>query len=146
VHVPIDPGARGGYVTEPAPPEGGVYEWYQRSLRLLARGHPAAAATLLSRASPVEPGSRSILGALGRAHYDAERYAESMAASTALLALSSADDYAHVGLGLGLAAGRVGELPLAAEDLALAVPMPPALGHCARALHGVRDRQPAGPA
>jgi Flp pilus assembly protein TadD len=129
---------------EPAHPEGGIYEWYQRGVQLLADGHPAAAATLLARASDVEPGSRSILEALGRAQYDAGRYAESMAAFTALVAVSPTDDYAH--FGLGLAASRAGELPLAAEHLALAVAMRPELGHYARALRGVRARQSAGSA
>jgi Flp pilus assembly protein TadD len=129
---------------EPAHPAGGVYEWYQRGVQLLADGHPAAAATLLARASDVEPGSRSILEALGRAQYDAGRYAESMAAFTALVAVSPTDDYAH--FGLGLAASRAGELPLAAEHLALAVAMRPELGHYARALRGVRARQSAGSA
>jgi Flp pilus assembly protein TadD len=129
---------------EPAHPEGGVYEWYQRGVQLLADGHPAAAATLLARASDVEPGSRSILEALGRAQYDAGRYAESMAAFTALVAVSPTDDYAH--FGLGLAASRAGELPLAAEHLALAVAMRPELGNYARALRGVRARQSAGSA
>jgi Flp pilus assembly protein TadD len=131
-------------VTEERAPEGGVYEWYQRGVQLLADGHPAAAATLLARASDVEPGSRSILEALGRAQYDAGRYAESMAAFTALVAVSPTDDYAH--FGLGLAASRAGELPLAAEHLALAVAMRPELGHYARALRGVRARQSAGSA
>ena len=129
---------------EPAHPEGGVYEWYQRGVQLLSDGHPAAAATLLARASDVEPGSRSILEALGRAQYDAGRYAESMAAFTALVAVSPTDDYSH--FGLGLAASRAGELPLAAEHLALAVAMRPELGHYARALRGVRARQSAGSA
>ncbi len=131
-------------MTEPAPPDGGVYEWYQRGVQLLADGHPAAAATLLSRAADVEPGSRGILEALGRAQYDAGRYQESMAAFTALVAVSPTDDYAH--FGLGLAASRAGELPLAAEHLALAVAMRPDLGHYARALRGVRARQAAGSA
>jgi len=127
---------------EEGPPEGGVYEWYQRGVQLLADRHPAAAATLLARAADVEPGSRSILEALGRAQYDAGRYEESMAAFTALIAVSPTDDYAH--FGLGLAASRAGELPLAAEHLALAVAMRPDLGHYARALRGVRARQAAG--
>jgi Flp pilus assembly protein TadD len=67
-----------------------------------------------------------------------------MAAFTALVAVSPTDDYAH--FGLGLAAGRAGELPLAAEHLALAVAMRPDLGHYARALRGVRARQAAGSA
>ena len=129
---------------EPETPEGDVYEWYQRGVQLLADGHPAAAATLLARAAAVEPGSRSILEALGRAQYDAGRYPESMTAFTALVAVSPTDDYAH--FGLGLAASRAGELRLAAEHLALAVAMRPDLGHYARALRGVRARQSAGPA
>lgn len=131
-------------MTESAPPAGGVYEWYQRGVRLLADGHPAAAATLLARASDEEPGSRSILEALGRAQYDAGRYAESMAAFTVLVAVSPTDDYAH--FGLGLAASRAGELSIAAEHLALAVAMRPDLRHYARALREVRTRQAAGSA
>ena len=126
---------------EAGPPAGGVYEWFQRGMQLLAGGHPAAAATLLARAADVEPGSRSILEALGRAQYDAGRYAESMTAFTALIALSPTDDYAH--FGLGLSASRSGELRLAAEHLALAVAMRPDLSHYARALRGVRARQAA---
>ena len=71
-------GVEGVRMPDAGPPEGGVYEWYQRGVQLLAEGHPAAAATLLARASGVEPGSRSILEALGRAQYDAGRYTESM--------------------------------------------------------------------
>jgi Flp pilus assembly protein TadD len=129
---------------EQLPPEGGVYEWYQRGLQLLADGHPAAAATLLARAVEAEPDSRSILEALARAQYDAGRYPESMAAFTALIAVSPTDDYAH--FGLGLAAGRAGDLKVAAEHLALAVAMRPDLGHYARALRGIRARQAAGSA
>jgi tetratricopeptide (TPR) repeat protein len=131
-------------VPEAGPPEGGVYEWYHRGVQLLADGHPAAAATLLTRAAEIEPGSRSILEALGRAQYETRRYVESMAAFTALIAVSPTDDYAH--FGLGLAASRAGELQLAAEHLALAVAMRPDLGHYARALRGVRARQAAGSA
>jgi tetratricopeptide (TPR) repeat protein len=140
----VDPGSEGVRVPEVGPPEGGVYEWFQRGVQLLAEGHPAAAATLLARAADVEPGSRSILEALGRAQYDAGRYAESMTAFTALVAVSPTDDYAH--FGLGLAASRAGELGLAAEHLALAVAMRPDMAQYARALRGVRARQAAGPA
>jgi len=129
---------------EVGPPEGGVYEWFKRGVQLLADGHPAAAATLLARASDEEPGSRSILEALGRAQYDAGRYTESMATFTALIAVSPTDDYAH--FGLGLAASRAGELRLAGEHLALAVAMRPDAGHYARALRGVRARQGSGSA
>lgn len=129
---------------EAGPPEGGVYEWYQRGVQLLVEGHPAAAATLLARAAEAEPGSRSILEALGRAQYDAGRFEQSMASFTALTAVSPTDDYAH--FGLGLAASRAGELRVAAEHLALAVAMRPDLAHYARALRGVRARQAAGSA
>ena len=125
-------------------PEGGVYEWYQRGLELLANGDPAAAATLLLRAAEAEPGSRSVREALARAQYDAGRYADAMASFTQLIAGNPTDDYAQ--FGLGLAASRAGELRLAAEHLALAVAMRPDLGHYARALRGVRARRAAGPA
>jgi len=128
-------------VPEDTPPGGGVYEWYRRGLQLLADRNPAAAATLLDRASAAEPGSRSILEALGRAHYDAGRYEEAMTTFTTLTAVNPTDDYAH--FGLGLAASRAGELRLAAEHLALAVAMRPDLAHYARALRGVRARQAA---
>ena len=121
------------------PPEGGVYEWYQRGIQLLRDGHPAAAATLLGRASAAEPDSRSILEAWARAQYDAGRYEEAVISFTTLTAVSPTDDYAH--FGLGLAASRAGELRLAAEHLALAVAMRPDAGHYARALRGVRARQ-----
>jgi Flp pilus assembly protein TadD len=108
---------------------------------MLADGNPAAAATLLARASEAEPGSRSILEALARAQYDAGRYVQAMDNFTRLIAVSPTDDYAH--FGLGLAASKAGELRLAAEHLALAVAMRPDLGHYARALRGVRARQAA---
>ncbi len=129
---------------EETAPEGGVYEWYRRGLQLLGEGHPAAAATLLARAAADEPGSRSILEALGRAQYDAGRYEEAMTTFTTLTAVNPTDDYAH--FGLGLAASKAAELSLAAEHLALAVAMRPDLGHYARTLRGVRARQAAGSA
>jgi Flp pilus assembly protein TadD len=131
-------------VSEDRPPEGGVYEWYRRGLRMLDEGSPEAAATLLARASEVEPGSRSILEALARAQYDAGRYQEAVLSFTTLTAANPTDDYAH--FGLGLAASRAGDLALAAEHLALAVAMRPDLGHYARALRGVRARQATGSA
>jgi len=126
-------------VSEAASPGGGVYEWFQRGLELLRAGNPAAAATLLSRASEAEPHSRSILEALARAEYDAGRYADAMAAFTALIGLNPTDDYAQ--FGLGLAASRAGELQLAAEHLSLAVAMRPDLVHYGRALRRVRALQ-----
>jgi Flp pilus assembly protein TadD len=128
-------------VSESGSPEGGVYEWYQRGLALLAERHPAAAATLLSRAAEAEPGSRSVREALARAQYDAGRYDEAIATFTELIAGNPADDYAQ--FGLGMAASRVGELQLAVEHLALAAAMRPDNGHYARALRGVRARRAA---
>jgi Flp pilus assembly protein TadD len=130
-----------GSSTDGTAPDGDVYEWYQRGVQLLRDGNPAAAATLLSRAATAEPDSRSILEALARAQYDAGRYEEAVISFTALTGMNPTDDYAH--FGLGLAAGKAGELRLAAEHLALAVAMRPDVGHYARALRGVRARQAA---
>ena len=126
-------------MTEESSPAGEVYEWYRRGLALLADGHPAAAATLLSRAIEVEPDSRSLLEALGRAQYDAGRYEAAMETFTALIARNPTDDYAH--FGLGLAANKARALAVAAEHLALAVAMRPDVTHYARALHEVRARR-----
>jgi tetratricopeptide (TPR) repeat protein len=136
---PDRPDEGGARVTEAASPDGGVYEWFQRGLELLRAGNPAAAATLLARASDAEPQSRSILEALARALYDAGRYNDAVVAFTALTGLNPTDDYAQ--FGLGLSASRAGELRLAAEHLSLAVAMRPDLGHYARALRRVRALQ-----
>jgi tetratricopeptide (TPR) repeat protein len=128
-------------MAEPGAPDGGVYEWYQRGLELLASGDPAAAATLLTRAADAEPGSRSVLEALARAQYDAGRYQEAIGSFGRLIDVNPTDDYAQ--FGLGLAASRAGELRMAAEHLALAVAMRPDVGHYARALRGVRARRAA---
>ena len=120
-------------------PDGGVYEWYQRGLRLLGDGNPDAAATLLERAVAAEPQSRSAREALARAQYDAGRYRAAIDSFGVLIADNPTDDYAQ--FGLGLAASRAGELELAAEHLALAVAMRPDLHHYAQALRGVRARR-----
>jgi tetratricopeptide (TPR) repeat protein len=124
----------------PPAPDGDVYDWYQRGLRLLADRHPDAAATLLARAAAAEPASRSIREALARAEYDAGRYSDAVLSFTGLIAVNPTDDYAQ--FGLGLAASKAGDLALAAEHLALAVAMRPDLPHYARALRGVRARLP----
>jgi len=130
-------------VSENGPPDGTVYDWYRRGLQLLGDRHPEAAATLLARAAEAEPESRSILEALARSQYDAGRYADAIASFTRLIAENPTDDYAH--FGLGLAAGRAGDLALAAEHLALAAAMRPDLQHYAQALRGVRARRAAEP-
>ncbi|QXG76016.1 tetratricopeptide repeat protein [Modestobacter sp. L9-4] len=126
-------------MVDPGQPDGGVYEWYQRGLQLLAARNPAAAATLLERAVAAEPASRSVREALARAQYDAGRYRDAIDSFTSLIAANPTDDYAQ--FGLGLAASRAGDLELAAEHLALAVAMRPDLDHYARALRGVRARR-----
>jgi tetratricopeptide (TPR) repeat protein len=128
-------------MSEAGSPGGDVYEWYQRGRQLLADGHPAAAAQLLTRAAEAEPGSRSVREALARAQYDAGRYQEAIESFTELIAGNPTDDYAQ--FGLGMAASRAGELQLAAEHLALAVAMRPDITHYAHALRGVRARRAA---
>ena len=116
--------------------QGDVYTWYQRGLELLSRGSPAAAAQLLERAAEAEPGSRSVLEALGRAQFDTRRYDEAAATFRRIVEASPSDDYAHFGLGLALARG--GNPRAAAEHLALAAAMRPELRHYTEALQGVR--------
>jgi Flp pilus assembly protein TadD len=103
---------------------------------LLGRGSAAAAAQLLERAAEAEPGSRSVLEALGRAQFDTGRYAAAAASFRQIVEASPSDDYAHFGLGLALARG--GNPAAAAEHLALAAAMRPELRHYTDALQGVR--------
>ncbi len=130
-----NPPPRGG-TPGAAAPHGDVYTWYQRGLELLGRGSPAAAAQLLERAAEAEPGSRSVLEALGRAQFDTRRYADAAATFRQIVEASPSDDYAQFGLGLALA--RSGDPRAAAEHLALAAAMRPELRHYTEALRGVR--------
>lgn len=125
-----------GLDSSPPGTGGDVYTWYRRGLDLLGRGSAAAAAQLLERASAAEPGSRSILEALGRAQFDAGRYAAAAGSFRRIVEASPSDDYAHFGLGLALARG--GNPAAAAEHLALAAAMRPELQHYTEALRGVR--------
>ena len=120
----------------PPAPDGDAYSWYRRGLDLLSRGSAAAAAQLLQRAAEAEPGSRSVLEALGRAQFDAGRYAAAADSFRQIVEASPSDDYAHFGLGLALA--RDGNPAAAAEHLALAAAMRPELPHYTDALRGVR--------
>lgn len=117
-------------------PSGEVYDWYQRGLGLLANGDPAAAVQLLGHAAEAEPGSRSVREALARAQFDAGLVEEARASFAAILLADPVDDYARYGLGRSLQ--RLGELPAAAEQLALAVAMRPASTDYAGALRQVR--------
>jgi predicted Zn-dependent protease len=121
---------------ESAVPHGDAYSWYQRGLELLGRGSPAAAAQLLERAAAAEPGSRSVLEALGRAQFGTRRYAAAADTFRRIVEASPSDGYAHFGLGLALA--RDGNPGAAAEHLALAAAMRPDLRHYTDALRGVR--------
>jgi hypothetical protein len=103
-------------VPKGSPADGDVYQWRQRGGRLLADGHPAAAATLLERAAAAEPAPRSIREALARAQYDAGRYDDAMHSVQILSGVCPTDDYAHSG---------------------------PDLAHYAGAPRGVRTRQTA---
>jgi predicted Zn-dependent protease len=103
---------------------------------LLGKGSAAAAAQLLGRAAEVEPSSRSVLEALGRAQFDAGRYPAAAESFRRIVEASPSDDYAQFGLGLALA--RSGNPAGAAEHLALAVAMRPELSHYTDALRGVR--------
>ncbi|HUL24790.1 MAG TPA: tetratricopeptide repeat protein [Streptosporangiaceae bacterium] len=117
-------------------PDGDAYSWYRRGLDLLGRGSPAAAEQLLQRAAEAEPGSRSVLEALGRAQFDAGRYTAAAESFRQIVEASPSDDYAHFGLGLALA--RDGNPAAAAEHLALAAAMRPELPHYTAALRSVR--------
>jgi tetratricopeptide (TPR) repeat protein len=104
-------------------PEGDVYDWYVRGLRLLEEGHAAAALQLLERASTAEPNARNILEAVGRARLSTRHYEQARVDFERLVAMQPDDDYARLGLGLALA--RLGDFTAAAEQLALAVAMRP---------------------
>jgi tetratricopeptide (TPR) repeat protein len=126
--------AAGDAPGEPAGPD--TYTLYQRGLDLLGKGSAAAAAQLLERAARAEPGSRSVLEALGRAQFDAGQHDQSAASFQRIVDVSPSDDYAQFGLGLALS--RTGDFGAAAEHLALAAAMRPDLRHYADALRSVR--------
>lgn len=122
---------------DPGPaPDGDVYDWYIRGVRLLAGGDPAAAAMLLTRAADAEPSSRNVREALARALFDSKQYAEAAENFAVIVAASPSDDYARYGLGLSLA--RVGEFKAAVEHLALAAAMRPDTPHYQSALRSTR--------
>jgi tetratricopeptide (TPR) repeat protein len=115
-----------------------AYDLYTRGVALLDSGSVAAAAQLLERAAIAEPGSRSILEALGRAQFRSRDYRLAQATFADIIEANPADDYAH--FALGLSAARVGELRTAIEHLALAAAMRPDLGHYGRELRMARAR------
>ncbi|MGI5289398.1 tetratricopeptide repeat protein [Nonomuraea polychroma] len=117
-------------------PRGSVYDWYQRGVKLLQEGSPAAAAALLERANAAEPESRSILEALARAQFNSRQYAEAAASFRQIVDANPAEDYAYFGLGLSL--WRTGDVEGAQEPLAIAVAMRPDERHYVSALKSVR--------
>lgn len=117
-------------------PEGGVYDWFRRGVRLLEQGNPAAAVQLLARAAQGEPQSRSIREALARAQFDAGWYAAALENFRAVALADPADDYAQ--FGWGVAAARLGDFEASAEHLALAVAMRPEADHYRAALRQTR--------
>jgi Flp pilus assembly protein TadD len=117
-------------------PGGDVYDWYQRGVRLLQEGSPAAAAALLERAAVAEPDSRSIREALARAQFNSRQYAEAASSFRQIVDANPAEDYAYFGLGLSL--WRTGDIEGAQEPLAIAVAMRPDENHYVSALKSVR--------
>ncbi|MFI6603131.1 tetratricopeptide repeat protein [Nonomuraea sp. NPDC050536] len=117
-------------------PEGDVYDWYQRGVKLLKEGSPAAAAAILERAATAEPDSRSIREALARAQFNSRRYAEAAESFRWIVDANPAEDYAYFGLGLSL--WRTGDVEGAQEPLAIAVAMRPDERNYNNALKSVR--------
>jgi len=117
-------------------PGGEVYDWFVRGLGLLDSGNADAAASLLAHAHEREPESASILEALARATFDAGRYTEAGRLFGELVETTPDNDYAR--FGLGLTRMRVGDVPGAVEQLALATAMRPARADYQRALREAR--------
>lgn len=117
-------------------PAGDVYDWFQRGMRLLKEGSPAAAAALLERAAQAEPESRSVREALARAQFNSRRYAEAADSFRWIVSANPAEDYAYFGLGMAL--WRTGDMEAAQEPLAIAVAMRPDQRDYVSALRSVR--------
>ena len=100
-----------------------VYDMVMRGHALLASGHPHQAATVLERASRLEPGKTSIREALARALYCSGRKRQAGEEFSRLLDLEPSNDYAHFGLGLCQAA--TGNPQRALGHLKIAVAMRP---------------------
>jgi Flp pilus assembly protein TadD len=117
-------------------PAGDVYDWYVRAVDLLDGGNPEAAAELLQHARSREPGSASVLEALGRAQFDARRFDRAADSFARLAELSPDNDYAR--FGLGLSRMRLGDHEGALEHLAIAAAMRPQRQEYAEALRQAR--------
>lgn len=115
------------------------YDLYQRGLKLMRAGSPAAAAEVLERLVAAQPDSRSARETLARAQFRSGRYAQARRSFEWIAARDPADDYAH--FGVGLSAERAGDLELAGGHLALAVALHPERDQYRRALQDVRGQQ-----
>ncbi|MEP7082167.1 MAG: tetratricopeptide repeat protein [Chloroflexota bacterium] len=109
-----------------------AYELFQRGTRMLAEGHPGAAALLLERALALEPGKASILEALGRAYFNQGEHAAAAEQFVAMVANDPLAHYAH--FGLGLAKSRLGDRRSARRHLRMAVFLKPEIEAYRRAL------------
>lgn len=127
-------------MTEQARPDGApggeVYDWFVRGLGLLEGGNAEAAAELLAHARAAEPGSASVLEALARATFDAGRYTQAHELFSELAETTPDNDYAR--FGLGLSRMRLGDVPGAVDQLAMAAAMRPARQDYQRALREAR--------
>lgn len=138
-----EPPAGSDHARNAASDDEGPYDWYTRGLGLLQSGSAAAAEQLLARAAAVEPNSRSVLEALGRAQFEARHYARAKATFARIIEADPTDDYGH--FALGLSASRIGDLRSAVEHLALAAAMRPDLDHYGRELRNARARLEGAP-
>jgi Flp pilus assembly protein TadD len=125
-----------GHTDSPGTPQGDVYDWYQRGMKLLKDGSPAAAAALLERAADAEPDSRSIREALARAQFNSRQYEQAASSFQRIVNDNPTEDYAYFGLGLSL--WRIGDIEAAQEPLAIAVAMRPDDRNYVSALRSVR--------
>ena len=108
----------------PAPGEReSAYDLFQRGSRMLADGHPGAAAVLLERALALEPGKASILEALGQAYFNVGSHELAADRFAAIVEADPVAHYAHFGLGLSRA--RLGDVVGARLHLHIAVLLKP---------------------
>ena len=93
-----------------------VYAMLLRGRDLLGRGHHHQAATVLERASLLEPEKTSIREELARALYLSGQKARAGEEFARVVELDPSNDYAHFGLGLcqAVGSGRLAAAPILA--------------------------------
>ncbi len=138
--APLLPGSgrscHDGAMSGPGQPAGEPYDWYRRGCALLEAGEATAASELLAHVVAVDATSRAGWESLARARFDSRQFQRAAEAFGQLIDMAPDDDYAH--FGLGLSHWRLGDLPSAAEHLALACAMRPDRDEYGRALGQVR--------